>query len=125
MTMVQARRPNFWDMQADLKKFSVPLLIISGDEDESCLDGSVLLKRLVPTAACWSCQAPATTSPARNRPPSTPPSPTCSPPPKPAAGSRIGHRCDLISAAAISIDIREIMMVERPFRARRNRRSFA
>jgi pimeloyl-ACP methyl ester carboxylesterase len=51
MTMVQARRPNFWDMQADLKKFSVPLLIISGDEDESCLDGSVFLKRIVPTAA--------------------------------------------------------------------------
>jgi pimeloyl-ACP methyl ester carboxylesterase len=50
MAMVQARRPNFWDMAADLKRFSVPLLIIVGDEDESCLDASVFLKRTVPTA---------------------------------------------------------------------------
>jgi len=28
----------------------VPLLIIVGDEDESCLDGSIFLKRTVPTA---------------------------------------------------------------------------
>jgi pimeloyl-ACP methyl ester carboxylesterase len=48
--MLQARRPTFWDMEADLKKFSVPLLIIVGDEDESCLDGSIFLKRTVPTA---------------------------------------------------------------------------
>ncbi len=34
-----------------MKKFSVPLLIIVGDEDETCLDGSVFLKRTVPTAA--------------------------------------------------------------------------
>jgi pimeloyl-ACP methyl ester carboxylesterase len=50
MSMLQARRPTFWDMEADLKKFSVPLLIIVGDEDESCLDGSIFLKRTVPTA---------------------------------------------------------------------------
>jgi pimeloyl-ACP methyl ester carboxylesterase len=28
----------------------VPLLIICGDEDETCLDGSVFLKRAAPTA---------------------------------------------------------------------------
>jgi pimeloyl-ACP methyl ester carboxylesterase len=50
MTMVQARRPTFWDMEADLKRFSVPLLIVAGDEDDPCLEGSVFLKRLVPTA---------------------------------------------------------------------------
>jgi pimeloyl-ACP methyl ester carboxylesterase len=33
-----------------LKKYSVPLLIISGDEDDPCLEGSVFLKRLAPTA---------------------------------------------------------------------------
>jgi pimeloyl-ACP methyl ester carboxylesterase len=33
-----------------LKKFSLPLLIVVGDEDETCLDGSVFLKRTVPTA---------------------------------------------------------------------------
>jgi pimeloyl-ACP methyl ester carboxylesterase len=50
MAMLQVKRPTLWDMEADLKKFSVPLLIIVGDEDETCLDGSVFLKRTAPTA---------------------------------------------------------------------------
>jgi len=50
MLHLQAKRPTLWDMQADLKKFSVPLLVIVGDEDDWCLDGSVFLKRTVPTA---------------------------------------------------------------------------
>ena len=50
MAMLQAKRPTLWDMEADLKKFSVPLLIVVGDEDESCLDGSLFLKRVAPTA---------------------------------------------------------------------------
>jgi len=51
MAMLQAKRPTLWDMEAELKRFSVPLLVIVGDEDESCLDGSVFLKRTAPTAA--------------------------------------------------------------------------
>jgi pimeloyl-ACP methyl ester carboxylesterase len=50
MSMLQARRPTLWDMEADLRRFSPPLLIIVGDEDESCLEGSLFLKRTVPTA---------------------------------------------------------------------------
>jgi len=50
MLHVQAKRPTLWDLEADLKKFSPPLLIIVGDEDDWCLDGSVFLKRTVPTA---------------------------------------------------------------------------
>jgi pimeloyl-ACP methyl ester carboxylesterase len=50
MAMLQAKRPTLWDMEGDLKKFSLPLLIVVGDEDETCLDGSVFLKRTVPTA---------------------------------------------------------------------------
>jgi pimeloyl-ACP methyl ester carboxylesterase len=50
MAMLQSKRPTLWDMEADLKKFSVPLLIICGDEDETCLDGSVFLKRTAPSA---------------------------------------------------------------------------
>src|SRR5579862_936681 len=50
MSNLQAKRPSLWDMAEDLKKFSVPLLVIVGDEDESCLDGSVFLKRTAPTA---------------------------------------------------------------------------
>jgi len=50
MGMVQARRPTLWDMEADLRGFVPPLLIIVGDEDESCLEGSLFLKRAAPTA---------------------------------------------------------------------------
>src|SRR5580692_4930825 len=50
MSMLQARRPTLWDMQADLKRFSVPLLVIVGDEDDTCIEGSVFLKATVPTA---------------------------------------------------------------------------
>ena len=50
MLHLQAKRPTLWEMEADLKKFSVPLLVVVGDEDDWCLDGSVFLKRTVPTA---------------------------------------------------------------------------
>lgn len=50
MLNLQAKRPTLWEMEADLKKFSVPLLVLVGDEDDWCLDGSVFLKRTVPTA---------------------------------------------------------------------------
>ncbi len=50
MINLQAERPTLQEMEPDLKKFSVPLLIIVGDEDDWALDGSVFLKRIVPTA---------------------------------------------------------------------------
>jgi pimeloyl-ACP methyl ester carboxylesterase len=50
MLNLQAKRPTLWEMEADLRKFSVPLLILVGDEDDWCLDPSVFLKRIVPTA---------------------------------------------------------------------------
>jgi pimeloyl-ACP methyl ester carboxylesterase len=50
MLHLQAKRPTLWDMEADLKTFTVPLLVIVGDEDDWCLDPSVFLKRTVPTA---------------------------------------------------------------------------
>lgn len=50
MRELQAKRPMLWEMEAALKAFSVPLLIIVGDEDDWCLDPSIFLKRTVPTA---------------------------------------------------------------------------
>src|SRR5262245_65651357 len=47
----QLKRPTLWEMEAQLKAFTVPLLVIVGDEDFPCLDGSLFLKRIVPTAA--------------------------------------------------------------------------
>jgi pimeloyl-ACP methyl ester carboxylesterase len=51
MLNLQMKRPTLWDMAAQLKAFSVPLLVITGDEDDQCLDGSLFLKRSVSTAA--------------------------------------------------------------------------
>jgi pimeloyl-ACP methyl ester carboxylesterase len=48
---VQAKRPTLWEMDAELKRFVPPLLVIVGDEDEPCLEGSFFLKRSAPTAA--------------------------------------------------------------------------
>jgi pimeloyl-ACP methyl ester carboxylesterase len=50
MFNLQLKRPTLWEMEAALKKFSVPLLIVVGDEDDLCIDGSVFLKRTAPTA---------------------------------------------------------------------------
>jgi pimeloyl-ACP methyl ester carboxylesterase len=53
MRGVQARRPSFWEFEDRLRLMTVPLLIISGDEDDWCLDASLYLKRAAPTAALW------------------------------------------------------------------------
>ncbi|MBA2439438.1 MAG: alpha/beta hydrolase [Thermoleophilaceae bacterium] len=51
MMNLQLKRPTLWELEAELKKFSVPLLVIVGDEDEPCLEGSFYIKRKAPTAA--------------------------------------------------------------------------
>ena len=50
MLNLQLKRPTLWEMEEALKRFTVPLLVVVGDEDEPCIDGSVFLKRTVPTA---------------------------------------------------------------------------
>ena len=51
MLNLQRDRPTLWDMEAALRDFSPPLLVLVGDEDHPCLDGSLFLKRTAPTAA--------------------------------------------------------------------------
>jgi pimeloyl-ACP methyl ester carboxylesterase len=50
MLNLQLKRPTLWELEEKLKLFSVPLLVILGDEDAPCVDGSIFLKRTVPTA---------------------------------------------------------------------------
>ena len=50
MFNLQLKRSTLWEMEDGLKRFAVPLLVIVGDEDEPCIDGSVFLKRTAPTA---------------------------------------------------------------------------
>ena len=46
----QALRPSLGDFKEQMAKCKVPTLIISGDEDEPCLDASLMLKRQMPAA---------------------------------------------------------------------------
>jgi len=50
MRGVQGRRPNLYDLEAELSALAVPLLVMCGDEDEQCLEPSLYLKRTVSTA---------------------------------------------------------------------------
>src|SRR5205085_8728544 len=50
MLNIQLKRPTLWEMESDLKKLALPLLVVVGDEDFPCLEGSLFLKRTVPTA---------------------------------------------------------------------------
>jgi pimeloyl-ACP methyl ester carboxylesterase len=47
---VQARRPSPFELASQLERMTVPLLIIHGDEDRSCLGTGAFLKRVIPSA---------------------------------------------------------------------------
>ena len=51
MLGVQMRRPILSDMAPALAHMATPLLIVVGDDDASCLEGSLLLKRTAPNSA--------------------------------------------------------------------------
>ena len=47
----QARRPSLYDLTEAIAAIDVPVLVATGDEDEACLEPSLLLKRTIPKAA--------------------------------------------------------------------------
>jgi pimeloyl-ACP methyl ester carboxylesterase len=47
---VQIRRPSLWDLRSEMRRLAVPTLIVTGDEDESCLEPALLMKRSISTA---------------------------------------------------------------------------
>jgi len=51
MRGVQARRPSLWDLTEPMRRLEVPTLVMTGDEDEPCLEPGLLMKRMIPTAA--------------------------------------------------------------------------
>jgi pimeloyl-ACP methyl ester carboxylesterase len=53
MRNVQAKRPSLYDLEKDLKKIRVPTLLVTGDEDEPCLDANVFMKRTIPSSALY------------------------------------------------------------------------
>ena len=47
MRGVQTRRPSLYDLEDELKGIQTPTLIISGDEDDHCLQPGIFLKRTI------------------------------------------------------------------------------
>jgi pimeloyl-ACP methyl ester carboxylesterase len=50
MRGVQLTRPSVFDLADRMEKLEVPTLIITGDEDEPCLEPGLFMKRKIPTA---------------------------------------------------------------------------
>ncbi len=51
MRGVQAQRPSLWEFKDEISKIEVPTLIVTGDEDEPCLEASLFLKRQIMSSA--------------------------------------------------------------------------
>jgi pimeloyl-ACP methyl ester carboxylesterase len=51
MRGVQGRRPSLWELVDDMKRIEAPTLILTGDEDEPCLESALLMKRAIATSA--------------------------------------------------------------------------
>lgn len=47
---VPLKRPNFQNIEDDLRTMDVPTLIIVGDQDANCIEGSLFLKQALPRA---------------------------------------------------------------------------
>ena len=50
MRGVQRGRPSLYALEAELAAIAAPVLVLAGDEDDGCLETSVWLKRVIPTA---------------------------------------------------------------------------
>jgi pimeloyl-ACP methyl ester carboxylesterase len=47
---VQMRRPLLYRLIDQMRRITMPTLVMTGDEDEPCLDAALLLKRSIPTS---------------------------------------------------------------------------
>ncbi|MGH7917923.1 MAG: alpha/beta fold hydrolase [Candidatus Binataceae bacterium] len=47
---VQKRRPSLYDLTDQMRRLNVPALIMTGDEDEPCLEAALLMKRNIASA---------------------------------------------------------------------------
>jgi pimeloyl-ACP methyl ester carboxylesterase len=46
----QGRRPSLYELTAEMARLELPVLVMTGDEDEPCLEASLLMKRAIPRA---------------------------------------------------------------------------
>jgi pimeloyl-ACP methyl ester carboxylesterase len=50
LRQVLGKRPSLYALEAELREFRVPTLLVCGDEDEGCLEANLWLKRVMPSA---------------------------------------------------------------------------
>jgi pimeloyl-ACP methyl ester carboxylesterase len=50
MRGVQMRRPSLYELVEDMKRIDAPALIVTGDEDDPCLEPALLMKRSIPNS---------------------------------------------------------------------------
>lgn len=55
---VQAKRPSVYSLERGLRNLKVPLHMLSGDEDNNCLEPGIFIKRVCPSA--WLTVVPGT-----------------------------------------------------------------
>lgn len=48
---VQRERPSLYDLVEQMRRLTLPTLVLSGDEDSPCLQPGILMKRNIPSAA--------------------------------------------------------------------------
>ncbi len=53
MRNYQGKRPSLYDFAQQFAAMTIPTLVVVGDEDESCIEPSVFLKRTIPTAGLF------------------------------------------------------------------------
>ena len=51
MEGLQSARPSIYEFEEELSKMRIPTMILTGDEDEPCLEPGLFLKRTIPTSA--------------------------------------------------------------------------
>ncbi|MCJ9728652.1 alpha/beta fold hydrolase [Bradyrhizobium sp. PRIMUS42] len=57
----QLRRPTIYGLEAGLRVMDIPTLVVTGDDDEPCLEPALFMKRCIPDARLWV--VPRTTHP--------------------------------------------------------------
>ena len=50
MRGVQGQRPSVYELEGQMQQLQVPTLVVTGDEDEPCLEPGLFMKRVIPTA---------------------------------------------------------------------------
>lgn len=53
MRNYQGQRPSLYDFEKQFAELTIPTLIMVGDEDDTCLEPSIFLKRTIPTAGLF------------------------------------------------------------------------